>query len=321
MAKKRRIDDRSDGGPDGLDRVLAQLAEAPPGLHEVEPPSPRLPSGLPPALIDLYARCDGMRLYRARVVLRPADAVDARDGTWVFGAMEGADVRIDDRGRVWRNDALIDDLVCEGTRLDRWLGGVVDALAVLYDHAGELVEDVLDTDGELLPVVRERQLRMQLKRDVAALGPRWRLAHAMFSMSQLEEGRLELEQVVARDPSFAWAWLDLAIISEKLGELTGAVDEARAAVDAAARHPQVGYFHAQLARIAARAGDEATRALAAREAAKRGADLKASQLTGVDEALAAGDLLSARGLVELLRAVWPSDPDVLDRAQRVETAS
>ena len=171
-----------------------------------------------------------------------------------------------------------------------------------------------------MPAVGERQLRAMLKRDPGAPGPRWRLAHALLSQDRVDEARVALEDVVAAEPGFAWAWLDLARISERLGELPGAVDEARTAAEAAAGHPQAGYFHAQLARLAGRAGDEATRAAAARRAAELAPELKAAQLDGARASLAEGDLASARGLLDLLRAVWPRDLAVLDLARQVEAA-
>ena len=61
-------------------------------------------------------------------------------------------------------DESVDDDVCDGTRLDRWLAGQIDALDLVYDHDGEFAEDVFDEDGELLPIIREKQLRAQLKR-------------------------------------------------------------------------------------------------------------------------------------------------------------
>jgi hypothetical protein len=346
VAKKRRKDEHSDGGPSGLDRVFAALDAAPAGLHDLTPPSEQLPSGLPEPLIDLYARCDGLRLYLDSVELRPSaevEAVDPRggiagggdpdgfaggagalprgiDGRWVFGELEGEDLLIDARGRIWRRDESLDDLVCEGARLDRWLAGIVDALGVLYDADGEFADGVFDEDGELVPAVGERQLRAMLKRDPGAPGPRWRLAHALLSQDRVDEARAALEEVVAAEPGFAWAWLDLARISERRGELPGAVDEARAAAEAAAGHPQAGYFHAQLARLAGRAGDEATRAAAARRAAELAPELKTAQLDGAQTSLAEGDLASARGLLDLLRAVWPRDLAVLDLARQVESA-
>lgn len=320
MAKRRRNDERGDGGPGTLDRVLALLDDAPAGLHDVEPPAARLPSGLPEPLIDFYARCDGARLFIDSVELAPSADVVQRGDHWVFGTLEGEDLLIDGRGRIWRSDESLDDLVCEGTKLDRWLAGVVDAIAVLYDEEGEFADGIFDEDGELVPAVGERQLRAALKRDPAAPGPRWRLAHALLAQDSAALARAELEEVVAHEPGFAWAWLDLAKISERVGELSGAVDEARAAADAAADHPQAGYFQAQLARLASRAGDEATRATAARRAAELAPELKAAQLEGARASLADGDAASARGLIDLLRAVWPRDLEVLELAGRVETS-
>jgi tetratricopeptide (TPR) repeat protein len=299
--------------------VLELLDAAPAGLHDVAPPAAQLPSGLPEALIDFYARCDGARLFLDSVELVPSAEVEPRGEHWMFGSLEGEDLLIDVRGRIWRSDESLDDLVCEGTRLDRWFAGVVDAIAVLYDDEGEFADGSFDEEGELLPAVGERQLRAMLRRDPGAPGPRWRLAHALLAQDSLTEGRAELEEVVANDRGFAWAWLDLARISERLGELPGAIDEARAAAEAAAGHPQAGYFHAQLARIASRAGEEATRAAAARRAGELAPELKAAQLAGARESLAAGDLASARGLIDLLRAVWPRDLEVLELAGRIET--
>ena len=320
MAKKRRNDERGDSSPSGLDRVFEQLEAAPAGLHDVAPPAARLPSGLPEPLIDFYARCDGARLFLDSVELAPSAEVELRGEHWRFGSLEDEDLLIDARGRIWRSDESLDDLVCEGTRLDRWLAGVVEAIAMLYDDEGEFVDDSFDEDGELLPAVGERQLRAMMKRDPGAPGPRWRLGHALLAQDNIAEGRAELEEVVASEPGFAWAWLDLAKVSERLGELPGAIDEARAAAEAAAGHPQAGYFQAQLARLAGRAGDEATRAAAARRAAELAPELKAAQLAGARESLEAGDLASARGLIDLLRAVWPRDLEVLELAGRVETA-
>jgi tetratricopeptide (TPR) repeat protein len=321
VARKRRKDGGGEGAeeaPGGLDRVFEQLEAAPAGLHDVAPAAATLPSGLPEALIGLYAHCDGVRLFLDSLEIVASADVVARGGRWVFGALEGEDLLIDARGRIWRGDDALDDLVCEGTQLDRWFAGVFDAIAVLYDQDGEFADDIFDDDGELLPRVTERQLRAMLKRDPHAPAPRWRFAHALLAQDRIAEARAELEEVVAHDPEFAWAWLDLAKISERLGELSGAVDEARAAAEAAARHPQGGYFHAQLARIAGRAGDEATRATAARRAGELAPELKAAQLAGARESLEAGDLGSARGLIDLLRAVWPRDLEVLELARRVE---
>lgn len=319
MPGKRRRDDRDDG-PSGLDRVFEQLDAAPAGLHDVAPAVLTLPGGLPGALIELYARCDGARLFLDSLEIAPSADVTGSDGRWAFGTLEGDALLVDARGRIWRHDESLDDEVCEGTNLERWLAGSVDALALLYDDEGEFADGVFDEDGELVPAVGERQLRAMLKRDPGAPAPRWRLAHALLAQDQTEQGRQALEEVVAREPGFAWAWLDLAKVSERLGELPGALDEARAGAEAAAGHPQEGYFHAELARLASRAGDEPARAAAARRTAELAPDLKAAQLAGARASLESGDTPSARGLVELLRAVWPRDVEVLALSQQVEAS-
>lgn len=322
MAKKRR-----GGGEDehdALSRVFADLEDAPPGLHDVEPPAARLPSGLPPALIELYAHCDGGRLFVDAIELVPsAEVTTPVPDRWRFAEVDGAAVSIDARGRIWRDDESLDDAVCEGTRLDRWLAGIVDATAHFYDRDGEFAEDAFDEEGEINPKIRERALKAQLKRDPSAPGPRWRLALAYLDDGELDGARDELEQTVAAAPEFSWAWLDLARISERLGELGNAVDEARMAADSAegAQHPQAGYFFAQLARLAARTGDEVTRAQAATKVSVLDPALKGAQLAGARESLAEGDHVSARGLLELLRAVWPRDLEVLDLATKLDDAA
>ena len=314
MGKKRG------GELEPLDRLFAQLEDAPPGLHDLSPPAADLPPGLPPPLIELYARTDGARLYIDALEIVPSREA-AYDGgmRWRFATVDGDAVAVDARGKVWRADAAIEDDVCEGTRLDRWLAGQVDALALLFDRDGEYADEVFDEHGEILPVVREKQLKAQLKRDPAAPGPRWRLAHVLLEQGALENARDELEQVVADDPAFPWAWLDLARTSERLGESGGAIDEARMAADAAEgmQHPQAGYFWSQVARLAARAGDDMVRAEAATKASLLAPGLKRDQLAGARERLEAGDQASAKGLIDLLRAVWPRDLEVLELAKRL----
>jgi Tfp pilus assembly protein PilF len=312
MPKRRK------GDESGLERVFDAIAAAPPGLHDLDEPHD-IAGGIPEPLAELYARCGGARLYLdALDIARPEDIED--DGArWRFATIDGDAVSLDAKGRVWRADASIEDDVCEGTRLDRWLAGQLDALALVYDDDGEFADGAFDEDGELVAAVRERQLRAQIRRDAGAPGPRWRLAQLLLEQGLEEGARDELEQVVADDPAFAWAWLDLARVSERLGELRGALDEARMAAEAAegAQHPQAGYFWAQLARLAVRGGDELLRAEAATKASLLAPDLKRAQLEGARERLDAGDTASAKGLVELLRAVWPRDLEVLELAKRL----
>ncbi|MBX3159545.1 MAG: tetratricopeptide repeat protein [Deltaproteobacteria bacterium] len=320
MGKRRREDAARQEG-DALDRAFARLEEAPAGLHDLEPPAARLPPGLPEGLIELYARCDGGRLFLDTIELvRSTEITMPVAGRWRFGTIDGDPLSIDHRGKIWRFDANLEDELCDGTRLDRWLAGVIEATELFYDADGEFAEDVFDDEGEIEPRVREKSLRAQIKRDAAAPGPRWRLAQALADQGAIEDARNELEQVVSDDPAFAWAWLDLARISEKLGDLGNATDEIRMAAETAdgTQHPQAGYFWAQLARLAVRTGDDLLRAEAATRASLIAPDLRRAQLDGATASLAAGDVVSARGLIELLRAVWPRDLEVLDLARRVE---
>jgi len=313
MAKKR-------DEVDPLDRIFAILDEAPPGLHDVDPPADELPAGLPDTLIELYARCDGARIFVDTLELVPCEQVSEDNGRWQFASLDGETIAVDRKGKIWRHDESVEDDVCDGTRLERWLGGQLDALDLVFDRDGEFNDDVFDEDGEILPIIREKQLRAQLKRDAAAPGPRWRLAHVLLEQDALEDARNELEQVVADDPAFAWAWLDLARVSERIGEVSGAVDEARMAAEAAegVQHPQAGYFWSHVARLASRAGNDMVRAEAATKASLLAPELKRAQIAGVQERLAAEDAASAKGLIELLRAVWPRDLEVLELARKVD---
>jgi hypothetical protein len=305
----------------GLDRIVELVDDAPAGLHDLEPPSASLPKGLPEPLIELYARCDGGRFFHDTILIAPAAEVTlSAPGRWQFGTVEEDTISLDHRGRIFRTDASLDDDICEGTRLDRWLTGAIEAMALLYDDDGEFADNIFDDDGEIEPVIREKQLRLHLKRDPAAPGVRWRLAHALLAQGATEDARNEMEQVVADDPAFAWAWLDLARISERLGEVSGAVDEARMAAESAegTQHPQAGYFWSQVARLATQTGDDILRAEAATRTSMLAPTLKQAQLAGVRNSLEAGDTESAKGLVDLLRAVWPRDLEVLELARRVE---
>lgn len=314
MAAKRRSE------ADPLDRVFELLDDAQPGVHDLDAPVLDLPVGLPAPLIELYARCDGARIFSDTLEIIPSSEVTYDGAHWRFAAIDGEPVGVDHKGKVWRTDASIEDDIIDGTRLDRWLAGQLDALALLFDHEGEYNDDVFDEEGEILPIIREKQLRAQLKRDAGAPGPRWKLAHVLLEQGATEDARNELEQVVADDPVFCWAWLDLARVSERLGEVGGALDESRMAADAAegVQHPQAGYFWSQVALFAARNGDDMQRAEAATKASLLAPDLKKAQLEGARERLDAGDAASAKGLVELLRAVWPRDLEVLELARRVE---
>jgi hypothetical protein len=313
MAKRR--DD-----VDPLGRIFELLDAAPPGLHDVDPATDDLPAGLPAPLIELYAHCDGARIFGESLEVLSSGDAELENGRWHFATYEDDRIFVDAKGKVWRTDGSIEDEVVEGTRIDRWLAGMLDALDLVIDHEGEYRDDVYDEEGDILPIIREKQLRAQLKRDSGAPAPRWRLAQALLEQGSAEEARNELEEVVSHDPVFSWAWLDLARVSERLGETTGAVDEARMAAEAAegVQHPQAGYFWSHVARLAANVGNDMVRAEAATKASLLAPDLKRAQIEGVRQCIEGGDTESAKGLVELLRAVWPRDLEVLELARRVD---
>lgn len=303
-----------------VDRVLATLADAPAGLHDIGEPIETAPADWPAPLRDLYLACNGARLFVESIELVAADEVTADGERWRIGRWDGDDLWVDRRGRVWRRDATVDDDIVDGTSPTRWLAGAIDACALLFDAEGEYFTDVFDDDGEIRAEVIERQARAQLKRDGKAPGPRWRLARSLLARDQIERARDELEAVVAVAPEMVWAWLDLARASEALGELTGAVDEANAAAEAAAGGEYEGYCWAQVARLHQLAGNDALRAKAAERAVRAAPELRAAQLAGAKASLADGDVASARGLVELLRAIAPRDLEVLALKREVDAA-
>jgi hypothetical protein len=305
---------------DPLGRIFERLDEAPPGLHDVDPATDELPTALPDALIELYTYCNGARIFVDTLEILPPEELEAESGRVRFATLDGEPIAIDTKGKLWRSDESVEDEICDGTRIDRWLAGQLDALDLVFDRDGEYADDVFDEDGELQLIVREKQLRAQLKRDAAAPGPRWRLAHVLIEQDAIADARNELEQVVADDPVFSWAWLDLARVSEQLGEANGAIDEARMAAEASegVQHPQAGYFWSQVARFASRAGNDMVRAEAATKASLLAPNLKRAQIDGAYERINAGDRESAKGLVDILRAVWPRDLEVLELARKVE---
>ncbi len=103
------------------------------------------------------------------------------------------------------------------------------------------------------------------------------------------------------------------------GDLKNALDEVRMAAETAegVQHEQAGYFWAQLARLASLTGDDLLRAQAATKCSLLAPTLKGAQLAGARESLEAGDHASAKGLLDLLKAVWPRDLEVLELARRI----
>jgi tetratricopeptide (TPR) repeat protein len=303
-------------------RLRSELARAPAGLHDLGEPATVLDTALPAALAAVYRAFDGATLYHEALILSPSrDLARAPEtGRWKLGEVDGDDLEIDAGGAVWRRETDTEEWLEEGSRVDRWLHGWVDAQGQLLDADGEFRDDVFEESGELTDeaaIGRERRL---LDRDPAAPAPRWRLARALARSGDLGAARDQLEQVVDERPGFAWAWFDLARISERLGELAGAADEAVAAAEADPDYAYAPFFYGHAARLAGAAGDDARRAELAGRALELEPDLARSQRAGAVERLAAGDRDSARELAEVAAALAPRDLETLDLLRQLEAA-
>lgn len=322
MAKRRKQERGGDGDDTVVDRIVAALERWPDGMHDLGEPTVDVPQRWPVTVIDVYLTMNGARLFGDAIVLHPASDVPAadEDGLVLFGTFDDEPVWFDAKGRVWREDPDTGDRYVDGTALDRWLLGAIDATAHLFDVDGEFAEDAFTEDGELTSEIAIARARSQVKRDSKAPGPRWRLARLLTAEGELAQAREELETVVANDPALSWAWLDLARISEKLGELAGAIDEARAAADANPAHEQRAHFLAEAARYAALANDEAQRAELSRSALAADPGLVKGQLAGANDRLGEGEIEAAAHLASLAKALAPRDLEVIDLVRRVEAA-
>jgi len=303
---------------DGLRRALQKFAD---GVHAPGEPSAALDADLPAGLLAVYQEMDGAELYHGDLVLRPRVEWQRADGRVEIGALGDDPLAVDlATGALWRLEGDSGEWVEEGSSLDRWLWGWVEGQGLLYDRDGEFRDKVIGDDGELrrdVAIARERAL---LKRDPKAIAPRWRLARELARAGDSEAARDELEEVVAARPRFGWAWYDLARISEKLGELAGAREEAAAAADADPGYEHAGFFLAWAARLAALDGDDVARAALAARAIALDADLARRQLEGARDNLEAGDRAAAREMIEVARALAPTDLAVLDLARLLAAA-
>ncbi|MBK9029760.1 MAG: tetratricopeptide repeat protein [Myxococcales bacterium] len=305
-----------------VDRILAALGRWPDGMHDLGEPQVGVPLDWPPTVTDVYLAFDGGRLFGdslSVVAIADAPAWDER-GRLALVEWLAEPIEVDRDGRVWRADPETGEDVCDGTGFDRWLYGAIEATALLHDRDGEFREDAFTEEGELADETATAMAKAQVRRDPKAPGPRWRLARALVARGDLDTARTELEEVVAHAPRQAWAWLDLARLSERLGAVTGAVDEAEAAADADPAHEHRGHFFAEAARLAAAAGDEPRRATLAARAIAATPGLVASQLAGVEDRIADGDLAAAAHLIALARALAPRDLAVLDLARKIDAA-
>jgi tetratricopeptide (TPR) repeat protein len=309
-------------GPGELDepavRLSAALDQYADGVHRLGEPAAALDADLPAGLRAVYQRFDGADLFQDGLVLHPVARWQRDGGRARVGELGGDALWVDlETGVLWRVEEDTGEWLVEGTCLDRWLWGWVEAEGLLYDREGEFRGDVIDAEGELTEATAIEHERRVLRRDRDAAAPRWRLARALARGGQVEAARRELEEVVSRHPRFGWAWYDLARLSESLGQLAGARDEALAAADADPHYEHAGFFLGWAARLAALAGDEAARADLAARARRADPDLPRRQLEGACASAEAGDVAAARELVELVLALEPRDLAALDLRRRL----
>lgn len=301
--------------------ITERLQADPAGLHRLNEPSYNTPSGLPRQLAALCVQFDGAELFHESVVLFPAADVVESDGRHHFGRIDEDELYLDGKtGRVWRLDADSGELLEEGSRLHRWLFGFIEGERGMYDGDGEFAEDVFGDDGRPTAEFLVRKERRVLKRDKDALGPRWRLARALSQQDRLADARNQLERVVEVREEFAWAWYDLARISEALGETSAAIDEMNAAATADPTCEYRGFFYAHCARLSALLDDEDARKAHAQSALQLEPHLVRSHLDGACERLDADDAEGAKALVELALAIAPLDLAALDLRVQVDAA-
>jgi len=303
---------------DSLRRALTALSRYREGVHQLATPAVLHDAALPAALAGFYREHDGGELFHGALVLLPAASVRRDGDRFRVGELDGDELWVAVDGPVWRLEEDSGEWVEEGSEFDRWLAGWVDAQAVIYDRDGEFVDDVFDDDGEPTIDAAIAGARAALARDKGGVGPRWRLARALARAGEREQARGELEEVVARRPSFGWAWFDLSRLAEELGELESAHQDARAAAEADPGYEHAGFFWAQAARLAVRLGDEPRRAECAARALAAMPELVSAHRAAAAASLDEGDLEAAEEHAALAAALAPRDLQVLEVAGRVE---
>ena len=329
MGKNRRAGRVRDTG-EASRRLAAFLRRQPAaGVHHLNPPAIALDTALPAALAALYRAFDGAEMCHEAIVLwssseiqrLPAGTVGPDVGEcYRIGVIAGDDLAVDAHDRVYRLEADTGEWLPEGSHLARWLHGAVEAEILLYDRDGEFVDAAFEDSGEVTAAMNERMCRRILDRDRAAPAPRWRLARSLALAGRVGEAREHLERVVAQSRGFAWAWFDLARISEGLGDAETALEELLQAVACRPDYEHAGFLYAHAARLAAALGREGERARLADEALARDPMLLRTQRDGAQAMLDEDEPQAALELAQLAAALAPRDLAVLDllaRARRV----
>ncbi len=295
--------------------IFEKLSEYGDGIHRLGEPALLLDSELPEAVECICRVFNGAELFHESIVLFPGAEVRHEEEGFLVGECNGDDVFVRANGTVWRFDSDIEDVVPEGSRFDRWLAGAVDAESVLYDKEGEFLDDVFDEEGELSDAADAERARRQLKRDPKAVGPRWRLARALVSAGDSAAARGILEDVVSDDPLFAWAWFDLARISEGLGQPETASEEAQHAGELRSGNP---FFLAHAARLAQVAGLDERAQLLAQEVLRLDPDLPRNHVEAARAYMKSGDRDGALELLVLAKVIAPRDLQVIDLLSQLQ---
>ncbi|HKE16125.1 MAG TPA: hypothetical protein VKB80_14715 [Kofleriaceae bacterium] len=307
---------------EAVERLRAALDRYAEGVHRLGDPATALDADLPPALAAVQRAFDGAELFHEALILLPSASWKRDGGRVLVGDMGGDALWVDiESGAVWRVEEDTGEWLCEGTQFDRWLWGWVEAESVLYDREGEFRAGVIGPRGDLTEGTAIEHERRLLRRDRGAASPRWRLARALARAGNIEAARHELELVVEEHPRFGWAWYDLARLSEALGQLGGAREEALAAAEADIDYEHAGFFLAWAARLAALAGDESARAELAERARRTDGALGQRQLDGARANLEAGEVDAARELVQVALALEPRDLAALDLKRQIEATT
>lgn len=305
---------------DRIERIERLLAAYPDGVHRLGDRAAVLDSEWPASLSAVYWLFDGAELFHETIRVLPARDVVRGERGYRVAEHAGDDIEVDpDTGAVWRLEKDTAEWLEEASAFDRWLIGAIDAEALIYDDEGEYRDDVFDAAGEPVPEIAIRRERCMLKRDKRAPAPTWRIARLQWRAGDTAAARRLLEELVDVRPAFAWAWFDLARISEQLGEIDNAYDEAVAAGDADTEH--AAFFYAHAARFAVALDDERRRAAAADRALVIHPGVAAGQREGAEERLTAGDIDAARELAAIAAAVAPRDLQIKDLVRRIEAAA
>ena len=304
---------------DRIERLCARLEADPAGLHQLNSPRPLVHGKMPFALEAVYQRFNGGEFFHGALCIRPLSEIGGQDGFINVGEHQGLEILVDSEGRVWRFDEDCDELVCEGSRFDRWLEGNLGAESCLTDSEGEFRDEVFAESGELLPESVILIERKRLDRDKLAIGPRWRLARALISQEKFHEARAELEEVVRLAPKFNWAWHDLARVSEKIGDLRAAADEALEATRCRSDHPYMAFFLAHAARLADALGEEEDASTLAMRARERDPDFVRRSIEGARRCISDNEPQNARELLVLAKALAPKNLDLLSLLRSLES--